>query len=311
MFKVLANDGLDSQAIEYLENKGIIVETTHLDQEELIRQGGNYDVIIIRSATKMTREVLEALKGTKLRRIIRAGVGLDNVDLVTAQKVGIDVKNTPNASTNSVAELVLGHMLGLARFISISNVTMREGQWNKKQYNGMEIYGKTLGIIGFGRIGKALAEKAKALGMNIVFYDEVVREDPKFVYMELEDLLPISDFISLHTSSVDQPIINRNHLKRMKDGVFIINAARGNVIDEEVLLMGLESGKIAGAGLDVFCNEPKPNEAICHHPRVSISPHIGGSTVEAQRRIGEEVVHHIMELIEEEKEDEDAFCKAV
>ena len=308
MFKILANDGLEKGAVERLEQQGIIVDTDHLDQEELMVKGGDYDIIVIRSATKMTKEVLEKIHGKNVKCIIRAGVGLDNVDLETALKLGIQVRNTPNASSNSVAELVLGHMLGLARFISISNVTMREGQWNKKIYNGMEIYGKTLGIIGFGRIGKVLAQKAKVLGMDVVFYDQMVHEDPEFQYLPLDDLLATSDFISLHTTSVKEPIINKTNVEKVKDGVFIINAARGNVVDEDALLEGLETGKVAGAGLDVFCNEPAPNQAICHHPRVSVSPHIGGSTMEAQKRIGEEVLCHIYEVL---GFDEGRYCEAI
>ncbi len=299
MLRILANDGIDEQAKNRLEALGMNVEITHLEKDELMKFGGFYDVIIVRSATKMTKQVLQACAGKRLKLIIRAGVGLDNIDLEVAKKLGYQVNNTPNASSNAVAELALGHMLSLARFISISNVTMRNGEWNKKQYNGTEIFGKTLGIIGFGRIGRALAQKAKLLGMNVIFYDAYVKEWPGFQAVTLEECLQRADFISIHTSSVEKPIIGYEEIQMMKDDVFIINAARGNVIDEEALLNGLENGKIAGAGMDVFCNEPCPNKALCHHPRVSLTPHIGANTKEAQMRIGQEIVEIVKAFAEE------------
>lgn len=287
---VLANDGLDKSAVEVLEGDNIYVDTNHYEGEELFNIIDKFDVLIVRSATKVNREFIDRAKGTKLKLIIRAGVGLDNIDIEYAKENGIGVRNTPNASSNSVAELVLGHMIGLARFISISNVTLRKGEWNKKTYTGVEIQGKTLGIIGFGRIGKALAIKATALGMDVVYYDKYYKEDKSCEYVELEELLKKADFISIHVPGQDKPLIGKEELALMKDNVFIINAARGGVVDEMALLEALNNGKVAGAGMDVFVNEPTPDEELRNHPRVSITPHIGAATEEAQMRIGEEII---------------------
>lgn len=296
--KVLANDGLEQKALERLKKRGIEVDTEHFEEKDLIETQG-YDVIVIRSATKLNGKVIDAMAKKGLKMIIRAGVGLDNIDISAAQKAGVLIRNTPCASTNAVAELVLGHMICLERHIFISNITMRQGQWNKKNYSGMEIQGKVLGIIGFGRIGQALAQKAKGLGMTVIFYDKKKKTDPKYPYRELEALLQESDFISIHTDSVKRPVIGREEVEKMKRGVFLINAARGNVFDEEALLYGLESNRIGGLGLDVFDHEPNPRRDLVQHPRVSVTPHIGGSTREAQERIGEEVASYIISLREE------------
>ena len=294
--KVLANDGLDKGAIEALKAKGIYVDTNHYEKEELYHIIKDFDVLIVRSATKAHREFIDVAKRTNLKLIIRAGVGLDNIDVEYATNNGIMVTNTPNASSNSVAELVLGNMIGLARYITIANITLREGQWNKKLYTGTEISGKTLGIVGFGRIGKALAKKASALGMKVIFYDKYYTEDKEFQYTDLDEVLKISDFISLHVPSTDKPVIGKTELDMMKDGVFLLNAARGGVIDELDLLDALNTDKVAGAGIDVFMAEPKPNPELLNHPKVSVTPHIGAATKEAQMRIGYEIVDIIMNL---------------
>ena len=294
--RILANDGLNKKAIKIFEDNHMEVDINHYDKEKLQDVIKYFDILIIRSATKVDKELIDMAKGTNLKLIIRAGVGLDNIDVEYAQKNRIMVKNTPNASSNSVAELVLGHMLGLSRFITISNLTMREGLWNKKTYTGIELYGKTLGIIGFGRIGKALAIKAEALGMNIVFYDKFVKNDENYQYYPMEEVLKEADFISLHVPSTEKPLIGKEEFQMMKDGVFIVNASRGGVIDEEALLDALNSNKVAGAGLDVFTREPAPNPEICNHPKVSCTPHIGAATEEAQLRIGEEIIDIVMDF---------------
>jgi len=294
--KILANDGLDEDAVKAIECNDIQVDTNHYNNEQLAEVIKNFDVLIIRSATKADKNLIDAARDTRLRLIIRAGVGLDNVDVKYAENNGIAVKNTPNSSSNSVAELVLGHMIALSRFIAASNVTMRDGIWNKKAYTGVELYGKTLGIIGFGRIGTALAKKAEALGMNVIFYDMYVKKHEKYQYYSIQELLKRSDYISLHVPSTEKPIIGREEFELMKNGVFIINAARGGTIDEDALLEALDSGKVAGAGLDVFSREPEPNPVLCNHPKVSCTPHIGAATEEAQRRIGEEVVALVMDF---------------
>ena len=290
--KVLANDGLEISAINEIKKNGIYIETNHLDKEELIENIKNYDVLVVRSNTKVTSEVLEAGAKGHLKLVIRAGVGIDNIDLDYAKKVGIKVSNTPDASSDSVAELALGHMFSVARYIAVANYTMRNGQWNKKQYKGSEIAGKILGIIGMGRIGKALAGKAEALGMKIIYADVLGKQDNlAYEFMDLDNLLKVSDYVSLHVpyDKDKGALISSREISMMKEGAVIINCARGKVVDEEALLEGLNSGKLAGAGIDVFEQEPSKNTELINHERVSVTPHIGASTKEAQERIGKEV----------------------
>lgn len=294
--RVLANDGLDKNAVETLIKDGIIVDSNHYEKAELYNIIKDFDVLVVRSATKVDKEFIDRAKNTRLKLVIRAGVGLDNIEVEYAVKNGIEVRNTPNSSCNSVAELVLGHMIGLARYITIANITLREGKWNKNAYMGTELSGKTFGIIGFGRIGKAIAIKATALGMNVIFYDKYYKNDDVFEYVEFEELLRKADFISLHVPGLDKALIGEAEFKLMKDGVFLINAARGGVIDENALLQALNTDKVAGAGIDVFTQEPKPNQDLCNHPKVSVTPHIGAATQEAQKRIGEEIIDIIMEF---------------
>lgn len=290
--KVLANDGLEISAINEIKKNGIYIETNHLDKEELIENINNYDVLVVRSNTKVTSDVLEAGAKGNLKLVIRAGVGIDNIDLDYAKKVGIKVSNTPDASSDSVAELALGHMFSVARYIAVANYTMRNGQWNKKQYKGSEIAGKILGIIGMGRIGKALAGKAEALGMKIIYADVLGKQDNlSYEFMDLDNLLKVSDYVSLHVpyDKDKGALISSREISMMKDGAVIINCSRGKVVDEEALLEGLNSGKLAGAGIDVFEQEPSKNTELINHERVSVTPHIGASTKEAQERIGKEV----------------------
>ena len=290
--KVLANDGLEISAINKIKKNGIYIETNHLDKEELIENIKNYDVLVVRSNTKVTSDVLEAGAKGNLKLVIRAGVGIDNIDLDYAKKVGIKVSNTPDASSDSVAELALGHMFSVARYIAVANYTMRNGQWNKKQYKGSQIAGKILGIIGMGRIGKALAGKAEALGMKIIYADVLGKQDNlAYEFMDLDNLLKVSDYVSLHVpyDKDKGALISSREISMMKEGAVIINCARGKVVDEEALLEGLNSGKLAGAGIDVFEQEPSKNTELINHERVSVTPHIGASTKEAQERIGKEV----------------------
>lgn len=290
--KVLANDGLEISAINEIKKNGIYIETNHLDKEELIENIKNYDVLVVRSNTKVTSDVLEAGAKGNLKLVIRAGVGIDNIDLDYAKKVGIKVSNTPDASSDSVAELALGHMFSVARYIAVANYTMRNGQWNKKQYKGSEIAGKILGIIGMGRIGKALAGKAEALGMKIIYADVLGKQDNlAYEFMDLDNLLKVSDYVSLHVpyDKDKGALISSREISMMKEGAVIINCARGKVVDEEALLEGLNSGKLAGAGIDVFEQEPSKNTELINHERISVTPHIGASTKEAQERIGKEV----------------------
>ena len=295
MYRVLVTDGLDQAALAQLRQLGFTVDEQFYPGEELGAALQNYDAVVVRSATKVRKEHLELAKEGKLKLVIRGGVGVDNIDVAYAESCGIAVRNTPAASSNSVAELALAHMLSCARFVSVAGHTMREGKWEKKAYGtGMELSGKTLGVIGYGRIGRLLGQKAQALGMRVLAYD--IYQDESLVcdtmqYVSLDTLLAQSDFISLHTPSLDgKPLICAETIARMKSGVVFVNTSRGNNVDEAALLAGLESGKIRAAGLDVFAQEPSGNQALLNHPRVSCTPHIAASTDEAQGRIGGEVV---------------------
>lgn len=299
MYRILASDGLQEKAINNLIELGFEVENKHYDKEVLGEVLKDFDALVVRSATKVTKEVIEATKGGKLKLVVRAGVGIDNIDVAAAKEAGIEVRNTPNASSDSVAELALAHMFAVARFVGTSNYTMRNGEWNKKKYQGIEIAGKTLGIVGMGRIGQSLAKKATALGMNVVYTDIFGKNDSlKYDFLSLEDLLKTSDFISLHVPYDKKAgsLIGKKELSLMKKTAFLIDCARGKVVEEAALLEALDNDVIAGAGLDVFEEEPTKNTTLVNHPKVSVTPHIGAATAEAQTRIGEEVVSIIKEF---------------
>ena len=297
MLRILLNDGLDKKAISNLEMIGFDVDTNHYDIEDLKEKIKKIDCIVIRSATKIRRELIdEAIKGGKLKLIIRGGVGVDNIDVQYAEQNGIKVRNTPNASSSSVAEIILAHMFSLARFLNQSNITMKAGLWKKKDYVGVELEGKTLGIIGMGRIGSELAKKCTALGMKIIYFDlmDIKNIDNNYRKVEFDELLRKSDFISINISGT-KSIIGSEELKKVKKGVFIINTSRGKALDEEAIITSLNDGTLGGVGLDVFLEEPSKNLELIKHPKVSLTPHIGASTKEAQMKIGEEVINIIKE----------------
>ena len=252
-----------------------------------------FDAVVVRSKTKVRANHIDEAKGGKLKLIIRGGVGVDNIDVKYAEANGITVKNTPKASSQSVAELAMGHMFSCARYLSIAGHTMREGKWEKKSYGkGIELQGKTLGI---GRIGQHLGVMAKAIGMDVIAFDIFhipgIEEQLGIPYVEMDELLAKSDFISVHAPAVDGgALINAERIAKMKDGVCIINTSRGTNVDEAALLDALNSGKVRAAGLDVYADEPASNAALYSHPMVSCTPHIGAATVEAQKRIGAEIV---------------------
>ena len=299
MIRVLTNDGLQAASIDALKALGVEVVNDHIGQDELGEKLKDFDAVVIRSATKLTADVFNAEKGGKLKLAIRAGVGVDNIDIPAGNAVGVTTKNTPAASSNSVAELALAHMLSVARFIGISNATMRNGEWNKKKYQGTEISGKTLGIVGMGRIGQSLAEKATALGMKVVYTDLFGKNDSlSYEFVEMDDLLKVSDFISLHVPYDKNAgsIIGKRELELMKKTAYLIDCARGKVVEEKALLEALDNDVIAGAGLDVYEEEPTKNTTLVNHPKVSVTPHIEAATTEAQTRIGEEVVSIIKEF---------------
>lgn len=300
MIKILASDGMEKGAIAALEAKGCEVTCEYFDPEALKEAVKQYDVLVVRSATKVREPHIDAaLETGKLQLVIRGGVGVDNIDVKYAEEKGITVRNTPKASSDAVAELALAHMFSVARFVSIAGHTMREGKWEKKAYKGIELTGRTVGIVGYGRIGQALGKRCQALGMKVLAYDIYQNKDLEcdtMRYVEMDELLANSDIISLHVPSLPgQPLINAETIAKMKDGVILINTSRGTNVDEEALLAALDSGKVYGAGLDVFAEEPAKNAALYSHPHVSCTPHVGASTVEAQKRIGQEIVNIISE----------------
>lgn len=309
MIRILVNDGLEDSAVNRLQNAGIDVDMNSIPQEELPQRLPAYDAIVVRSATKVRKDLIE--KCPNLRLIGRAGVGLDNIDVEYAEFRGIKIVNTPAASSRSVAELAIAHVLNIARFLQDSNRLMPERgnsefEKLKKAYGkGMELEGKTLGILGFGRIGRELGSIALGLGMHIKYYDPIVSDaeiivgHPSLgfkVNLKCSDLEEIysCDVISLHVPNLKKAIIGQTEFKKMKKGTILINASRGGLIDEDALIEALNDGTLMGAGLDVFLDEPQPREDILRHPKISLSPHIGASTVEAQGKVGSELADHIM-----------------
>ncbi len=310
--KILANDGIDPIGKKILEDAGFQVDTVHIPQDELASRLNEYDAVTVRSATKIRKALIDVCPNIKV--IGRGGVGMDNIDVEYANSKGIAVVNTPAASSHSVAELVFAHLMTGVRFLHDSNRKMPvEGATNfgglKKAYGaGVELKGKTLGVVGFGRIGRETAKIALGLGMSVVYYD--LFEGPKNLTLdftsgitldlpvnqvELTKLFGVSDFISLHVPFLDKPVIGKEEFDLLKDGVGLVNASRGGVIDEQELIKALDSGKVAFAGLDVFENEPTPLEALLNHPKISLTPHIGAATNEAQERIGEELASLLIE----------------
>ncbi len=294
--RILVTDGMDKSAIAALQANGHEVVEQFYEPDALGAALRDFDVCVVRSKTKVRANHIDEAKGSNLKFIIRGGVGVDNIDVKYAEENGIKVMNTPKASSQSVAELAMAHMFSCARYVSISGHTMREDKWEKKAYGkGIELSGKTLGIVGFGRIGQALGKLAKAIGMNVVAFDIFhipgIEEQLGIPYVEMDELLANSDFISVHAPAVDGgKLINAERIAKMKDGVVIINTSRGSNVDEAALLDALNSGKVRAAGLDVFNEEPSANAALYNHPMVSCTPHIGAATMEAQKRIGAEIV---------------------
>lgn len=297
--RILVTDGMDKTAMAQLRELGHEVVEQFYEPDQLGKALRDFDVAVVRSKTKVRANHIDEAKGSRLKLLIRGGVGVDNIDVAYAKENGIDVKNTPNASSQSVAELAMGHMFACTRYISIAGHTMREDKWEKKTYGkGIELQGKTLGIVGFGRIGQHLGVMAKAIGMNVVAFarhpNAAVSEKLGIPYVSMDELLATSDFISLHAPAVDGgALVNEASIAKMKDGVVIINTSRGANVDEAALLTALESGKVRAAGLDVYADEPTSNKALYSHPMVSCTPHIGAATVEAQKRIGAEIVEII------------------
>ncbi len=316
IMKVLANDGVSQTGIDALENAGFEVITTKVAQEQLANyiNSENIDVVLVRSATTVRKEVIDACPNLKI--IGRGGVGMDNIDVAYAREKGLHVINTPAASSASVAELVFAHLYGGVRFLYTSNRDMPlDGDAKfkdlKKAYaKGVELRGKTLGVIGFGRIGQETAKIALGCGMKVIasdpFMESATVEVPFFDGQSVsitidtiskEEVLSQADFVTLHVPAQKEYVIGKDEFSMMKDGAGIVNAARGGVIDEVALIDALDNGKLAFAGLDVFENEPKPAIKVLMHPQVSLTPHIGAATGEAQDRIGTELADQIKSIL--------------
>jgi len=312
MARILANDGIDPIGKKLLEDAGHTVETQTVPQDQLVEALQNYDGLTVRSATKVRKDLIDACPNLSL--IGRGGVGMDNIDVDYARSKGIAVVNTPAASSLSVAELVFAHLFTGVRFLQDANRKMPvEGNTKfndlKKAYaKGIELRGKTIGIIGFGRIGRETAAVALGLGMNVLAYDLYpfsgnitlnltlgIKVDIPVNTVSLKEVIANSDFISLHTPFADKPILGAEEFAAMKKGVGIVNCSRGGTIDEAALIQALDAGKVAFAGLDVFDNEPTPSADILAHPKISLTPHIGASTNEAQERIGTELANLIID----------------
>ncbi|MFA7327577.1 MAG: D-2-hydroxyacid dehydrogenase [Candidatus Kapaibacterium sp.] len=295
--RILANDGLSQEGIDVIKNAGIELDTHHIPQEELFEKLNNYDAIIVRSATTVRKDLIDA---TKLKVIGRAGVGMDNIDVAYAREKGIAVVNTPGASSISVAELVFAHLFSLCRYTHRSTHAMESGEWPKKDYTGIELTGKTIGLIGFGNISKEVAKRALGLGMKVQVFNRsaINPEGGITVAKDIDTLLSTSDFVSLHIPLDKEKgaTIGEAELAKMKDGSILINCARGGTVDEVALLNALKSGKLAGAGVDVWTNEPctAAQTELINHPNVSATPHIGGSTGEAQDRVGIEIAERVV-----------------
>jgi D-3-phosphoglycerate dehydrogenase len=298
MAKLLICDPVSAAAVAEMRAAGVTVDVQDdITMEALSQVIGQYDAVVVRSRTKVRAPQLENPGNLKL--IIRGGVGLDSIDVDVAQAKGIKVINTPHASSNAVAELALAMMFDLARRIGYADASMKADKWEKKTLKGTELAGKTLGIIGYGRIGRMLGEKARALGMTVVAYDPYL-QDPDLV--ALETLLKASDYVTLHIPHTDEThnLIDAGRLAMMKPGAYLINAARGGTVDEAALYEALVGGRLAGAAMDVFTEEPPKSEVLrklIALPQFVATPHIGASTKEAQERIGDEIVALVKEYL--------------
>lgn len=317
--KVLANDGISKAGELALQEAGIEILDNRVAQDHVINfiNENNVDVLLVRSATKVKQDIIDACPGLKI--IGRGGIGMDNIDVDYAKSKGIQVINTPNASSKSVAELVFGHFFSLARFLHESNRLMPlEGETHfnamKKSFsNAYELSGKTLGVIGFGSIGQEVVKMGIALGMKVSVLTRKVKTktltldffDGQSVHFEVtsttdsDEFLSNADFISINTPQTNEYIIDAAQFEKMKDGVYIVNTARGGVINEVTLIDYIESGKVAGAALDVFEREPNPEVLLLMNPSLSLSPHVGGNTVDAQEKIGVELAEQIIKLQKE------------
>ena len=314
--KILANDGISESGKNKLEEYGFEVDLTKVSQEQLVSyiNDNHIVVILVRSATQVRADIIDNCPSIKI--IGRGGVGMDNIDVDYAKSKGINVINTPSASSKSVAELVFSHLFGCVRFLHESNRSMpldgdsKFKELKKAYAGGSELAGKKIGIIGFGRIGQEVAKIAIGIGMNVVFYDKFIEEkslDIKFfdgqnitfnlISSTFDEVLENSDFISVHIPASDKYIIDSKEIEKMKDGVGLLNLSRGGIVNEEELLKSINSGKVSFAGIDTFENEPVPSMKLLMNSNISLTPHIGAATSEAQDRIGVELAEKINEIL--------------
>ncbi len=297
-WKILITDGLDSNGIEIMKKSAEVVDKPGISAEDLLKEIGEYDALIVRGRTKVIPAVFEA--GKKLKVVGRAGIGVDNIDLPAAKANKVTVVNSPLATTTTVAELTLGLMLSAVREIARADASLKAGKWLKKEFEGAELTGKTLGVIGFGRIGAAVAKRAAAFDMKILGYDPNITDEDIELRggkpVSLDELLMQSDMITMHLplTADTKNMLNSTAFAKMKTGVYIICAARGGVIDEIALLDALNSGKVAGAALDVFSAEPPGLTDLVSHPKVVGTPHIGAQTAEAQSRAANDIAEEIL-----------------
>ena len=304
-WRILVTDGLHDSGISILERESDLVVKNDISSEDLLKEIENFDALIIRGRTKLDRHLLDG--AAKLKVIGRAGVGVDNIDLKTAKEKGITVVNAAGSTTTAVAELTIGLIFALARQIPRADASLKNGEWLKKELMGVELYGKNLGIIGFGRIGSTVGQFAAALGMRIIACSDFnIPETIRIIGGELvmmEDILEKADFIAVHTPLTEKTrgLINKETIARMKEGVYLINTARGGIIDETALLEALNSGKVAGAALDVFENEPPTNIELIKHPHLIATPHIAGQTAEAQKRASTDIAREVLAALKGEK----------
>lgn len=300
-YKILLTDGLDATGQSILRESASVDDKSGISADDLFKVIPEYDALIVRGRTKVTASVMDA--ASRLKVIGRAGVGVDNIDLEAARKHGMTVVNAPTSTSLAVAELTFGLLLALAREIPRADSSMKQGKWLKKELEGVELNGKTLGVIGFGRIGMEVGKRAAAFGMNVIAYDPLISEDEikrrGAEPASLQDLYAWSDFISLHMPlTVDtRDMVGRQAFSQMKDGVRIVCAARGGIIDEAALVEALNSGKVAGAALDVFSVEPPGLTEAVSHPRVIATPHVGAQTAEAQSRASEDIAHEVLSAL--------------
>jgi len=308
--KVLITDKMAEEAIELLKDAGHDVTFDEMDADKLLLEIPKYDALMVRGRTKAIADIVNAGAKGNLKVIGRAGIGVDNVDLEAAAKNDIKVVNAPTGATASVAELAIAHMLSLSRHLTKADATMKRGEWAKKQLKGNELYGKTLGLIGCGNIGKLTAKYAQMFNMNVIGYDPFIsKEDMKKDGIKKEDdlgeIMKNADFISLHLPHIPQThyIINEKLLSKMKPSAYIINCARGGTVDEKALYNALKNGTIAGAGLDVFENEPPKNSPLLMLDNVVLTPHIGANTNEGQIRAGTVCAEQIIKVLNREVPD--------